>query len=89
MEKTVELATPIEFGSQVINKLTFRSIKGKDLRKISLARLADMDFGQALDLAGRLSGQPPEFMDMLEGNDVIKVTMVIFDFLSAMNPKLS
>jgi hypothetical protein len=88
-DKTLELTCPVEFANEVVSKLTLRSPRGKDLRSIKLASFADMSLGEALDIGGRLCGKPPEFMDLLDATDVMKVTSAVFDFLSGIGQKTS
>jgi hypothetical protein len=83
-EKVIVLSSPVEFGADVVSKLTMRRPKGRDLRTISLNRFAEMTIGELLDLGGRLVGRPPEFMDLLDGQDVLKIATEVVDFLSGL-----
>jgi hypothetical protein len=81
INKVIELKSPIEFGGTVIGKLSLRPAKAKDLRDISVMKFEELTFGQILDLAGRLAGQPREVMDQLSVEDVGQVMEVMMHFL--------
>ncbi|MDR1656129.1 MAG: phage tail assembly protein [Deltaproteobacteria bacterium] len=87
--KVVELTEPIEFGSSVVGKLALRPPRAKDLRYLAPGALDKLTFGEIMDLAGRLAGQPPEFMDLLSVADTAKVSSAVFDFLSDSGQKTS
>lgn len=76
-EITVTLATPVEHGSETIEKLTLRRPKGKDLRKLPM----EPELGDILDFAGRLAGVTPSVMDEMDAADVVAVAEAVADFL--------
>ena len=76
---TVELQDPIEFGSRVIDQLTIRKPKAKDMRKFPL----NPSMGDMLDLASVLAGEPTSVIDELSVPDMTRVVEVIGDFLGA------
>ena len=55
---------------------------GRDLRALKLSSLADLSFDEAMDLAGKLAGRNPDFMDLLDSQDVIAAITAAMDFLS-------
>ena len=75
---TVKLRHPIEFGSERIEKLKLRPIKGKDMRRLKSP--ADRPMAMIIELAGYLSGQPTQVIDDLEGEDLQDVIRVVSGF---------
>ncbi len=65
-EVRIQLAEPIQRGSETVEELVLRRPKGKDMRKLP----AEPDIGSILDWAGELAGQPPSFVDELDVEDV-------------------
>ena len=78
-EVTVTLSEPVEFGEETVEEITLRRPKGKDLRKLP----SEMDVGAMMDFAGRLSGREPSFMDLLDIDDVLKITEEVEGFLDS------
>jgi hypothetical protein len=81
---TVKLRKPIQFGSQVIEELTFRPVTAKDLRRLPVLDGFSMD--TVLVLAGRLSGQPDPVIDKLTGADLAEVIDLVTGFMPASRP---
>jgi hypothetical protein len=77
--RTVKLRTPIEFGSQRIEELTFRPVTGKDVRRFQVA--AGFEIDACLTLAGRLTGQPDAVIDKLSGDDLEEVIEIAALFM--------
>lgn len=76
---TVQLKTPIEFGSKTITELTFRQGRMSDLKGIVLdGKSIPMD--ALLALASRMSGQPSAVIDRIDGDDVGEVLALALDF---------
>jgi hypothetical protein len=78
---TLKLRKPITLGSQTITELTFRPIKGKDLRR--LKEPAERAMAMTLELAGLLSGQTTQVIDEIEGEDLQEVLRVVSGFFGA------
>ncbi len=75
---TITLGTPVVYGSESIAQLEFkRPLRGKDLKGLPL----ELGFEHLLILAGRLCGQPPAVMDLLEGEDVLRAVETVSLFL--------
>ena len=81
---TYTLQFPVEYGDQVITELKIRRPQGKHLRGLKLGALEDLE--TMLDLLGSLSGQPPQVIDILDGQDVMAALEVLGDFLSQTLP---
>lgn len=77
---TVKLRQPIHFGSQVVEELTVRPVKGRDLRRIQAPQ--DRQLQLTMELAGYLTGQVREVIDELEGEDLVEVLTVVASFFS-------
>ena len=75
---TIKLRNPIKFGSQTIEQLEFRPLKGKDLRRLKTPK--ERPLAMTLELAGYLSGQVKEVIDELEGDDVQEVLELVSAF---------
>lgn len=78
----VKLRDPIMFGSRVIEELSIRKPKAKDMRKFSM----NPAMGDMLDLASVLAGEPTSVIDELSVPDMSRVIEVIGDFLGASQP---
>ena len=61
------LKKPIKWGNELVVDLSFREVVARDLRSL---KLSEMQFGDLLDLAARLSGHPPSVLDQLSMEDV-------------------
>jgi len=73
----IELKEPIKFGSELVTELRIRQPKAKDFRGLPMAP----QFGDILDLAGRLSGQPRPIIDELDLDDLTRVVEVVGSFM--------
>lgn len=78
---TIQLDHPIQFGSLLIGELTIQPLRAKHLRGLELDAKHQLD--AVLALASRLTGQPNEVIDMLEGRDLQRVLSTVTDFLGA------
>lgn len=76
---TVKLKTPIQFGSQLIEELSFRAPTGKDFRRLPIVSGLELD--TVLVLAGRISGQPDAVIDKLTGDDLEEVISLVSGFM--------
>jgi len=83
---TYKLQFPVEYGDELITELKIRRPQGKHLRKLKLNALEDVEV--VLDLLASLSGQPPQVIDLMEGQDIMAVMEVMGDFLSKTLPGL-
>lgn len=79
----ITLLHPITFGSRHIDRITIRPVKAKHLRAI---KQTDGDMAQTLLLASKLSGELPEIIDELEGQDLGAVLEAVNRFLSGILP---
>ena len=77
--KIVKLRHPITVGTETTQELSFRPIKGKDMRRIKTP--AAQSLAMTLELAGYLSGQPTHVIDELQGDDLTEVMQVVTGFL--------
>jgi|LakMenEpi03Aug12_release.lakeMendotaPanAssembly.Ray.scaffolds.fasta_scaffold2947594_2 hypothetical protein len=68
------LDTPIHWGDKTITELTFEELTGKALRSL---KIHNLEFGDLLDVAARLTNHPPSFMDKLTGKDATKVVEIV------------
>lgn len=76
------LKKPITVGETTVTELTFREeVVAGDLRDISLTRIPELQTGDVLKLAGRLTGQTDLVMAKLSFADLIEVTGVVSGFL--------
>jgi len=67
MTTELKLATPVQFGSEIVETLIFRKPTGKDLRRLP----ARPDTSAVMDLAASLCAQTPAFFDMMDAADVV------------------
>jgi len=81
---TIELTSPIKAGSELIERLTFRQPKAKDLRGISLT-IGDggfrLEMDSVLKLAARCSGQTDHAIGELSLKDMTEVGKAVMDFI--------
>lgn len=76
----IKLRKPVTFGSKVIDTITLRPLKGKDMRRL---KESDGNVGNALNFASILSGELPEVIDEIEGEDLGAVMSAVNDFFLA------
>ena len=74
----VRLKTPIEFGSQRIDTLTFRRGRMADMKGIKLAEISTESVMLA---ASRLSGQPLAVIERIDEDDAGRVNAIALRFL--------
>lgn len=87
-EKTIQLHEPVQFGSETVEELTM-SFKLKHLRGHALRIVGDgkggggldLDFGTLIDLAAKLIGRTPAFLDELCDADQSAILQEARDFL--------
>ena len=77
MTAELKLATPVQFGSELVDTLNFRRPTGKDLRRLP----ARPDTSAIMDLAAGLCAQTPAFFDMMDAADVMLAVELVTDFL--------
>lgn len=75
---TVLLHHPIQFGTRVVESLTLRPIKAKDMRRLRAS--TDRPMAMMLELAGYLSGEVEQVIDELQGEDLQEVLRVVSGF---------
>ena len=85
--ETYQLKFPLEFGEQVITEIKFRRPQGKHLWPMPLLTMTD--FQPIRKLAAELSGLPPKVFEIMEGEDVGAVNVLVQGFLSVMNPSFA
>ncbi len=75
--REVKLSDPIMFGTEKIETLNFRKAKAKDFRDMPITpKVGDM-----LDIAAKLSSQPPSVIDMLSPKDMAEVMKIMGEFM--------
>jgi len=77
--KKLVLSEPVEHGSETVTELIYRRPKGGDIRKIP----TEPNMGDLIDLAGRLCGREPSFMNELDIIDVMASVEIVSGFLSS------
>ena len=75
--KELKLKNPVQFGSDKIEALTFREAKAKDFRDMPITPKV----GDLLNVAAKLSGQPPSVIDLLSPGDMTEVLMLMGEFM--------
>ncbi len=73
----LRLKEPVQFGSEIVAELSLRRPKAKDFRRLPM----DPKFGDILDLAGQLAGQPKAVMDELGAEDLMEVMNLVGGFI--------
>lgn len=78
-KKTVyTLVEPVTIEGRTITELTFRRIKGKDLRRTAEI---DSDFDKMAFLLAELSGNPPELVDEMDAADIEGAGKILEGFM--------
>ena len=70
------LSEPLEFGKETITELEFRDAVGADLEDLPLTP----KYGDLMDLAARLTNQPPGLIRRLSAEDAMKVALIAGEF---------
>lgn len=78
----IALRKPIKFGSRTITEITVRPVKAKHMRAI---KPTDGAMATAILMASKLSGELPEVIDELEGEDLRDVLRAVDDFFSVIH----
>lgn len=79
--RKITLETPFTVAGESIKTLEFtRPLRAGDMRGIPVR---GMDYEHLFLIGGRLCGQPPKIMEMLEGSDVVSVVEMVSDFLGS------
>lgn len=73
-----KLLEPIQIEGREITELSFRRLKGKDIRAIEAL---DNEVDKAACAISRLAGMPPEIFDEMDGADIEAVTILIEGFM--------
>ncbi|WP_321336591.1 phage tail assembly protein [Breoghania sp.] len=73
------LEVPVEFEGREVVELTFRRIKGKDIKAMDRHNGTDVD--KAFFMIARLSGMAPEFVDEMDGADFEACSKIIENFM--------
>lgn len=68
--KTIELAAPVRFGDEIVEKLEFEPMRVEHLWNLS----QKPSMGEIFTIAGLTCGQPPGVMKRLEMKDAAAVT---------------
>ena len=74
---TLKLHSPIKHGEEIISELTIRRPLAGDLRDFP----GEPKMGDILDLAARLSNQPPSVINRLEMEDAFPVMKIVGNFI--------
>jgi len=76
----IKLRSPIVFGSKRIEEITVRPIKAKHLRSY---KASEEPMKSTLAMASKLTGELPEVIDELEGDDLRDVLAAVNAFFFA------
>lgn len=82
MEKEYKLKNPIQLGSEKIEVLKFREPKAKDFREMPMSP----KFGDMLNLAAKISNNPPSTMDQLSVLDMQEVLKLVGEYMGDGQP---
>lgn len=82
MEKEYKLKTPIQFGSEKIESLKFRKPIAKDFRDMPM----NPKIGDMLNVAAKISDNPPSIIDQLTPADMQEVLKVVGEFMEVGQP---
>lgn len=82
MEKEYKLKNPIQVGSEKIEVLKFREPKAKDFRDMPM----EPKIGDMLNVAGKISNNPPSTIDQLSTADMPEVLKIVGEFMGTGQP---
>lgn len=82
MEKEYKLKNPIQFGSEIIEVLKFREPKAKDFRDMPM----EPKIGDMLNIAAKISSNPPSKIDQLSAEDMKEVLKIVGEFMGDGQP---
>lgn len=78
----VRLMYPVEHGSETIEHLELRRLKGKDMKALR----EDATIGDMLSLIGKIAGQPGAVTDELDAADLEVLGEVIEEVVGSFPP---
>lgn len=81
----IALAEPLKAGSQAITELVVKPMRAKHMAGMPLDKAA-MQFSHLLEIAGRLTGQPPAVLGEIRGQDLADLLEVVGGFFSDFLP---
>lgn len=79
---TIDLRVPVMHGSEQIERMTLKRLKGKHMRALG-GGMEKAGMAEILSLAGRVSGLPPVVVDELDAVDCVVVAEVIGGFFES------
>ncbi|MFN3883273.1 MAG: phage tail assembly protein [Rhodocyclaceae bacterium] len=82
MDNRYPLKAPVKHGSDEVKELVFRKAKARDFRDLKIAGDGSIPIGDLLDLAARLSNQPPSVIDELDPPDMMEVLRLTAVFIT-------
>lgn len=78
---TVELEPPVQFGSELVERIVLQPVTGRHMRHVPLPVSSGEGRGVTpdyyLDLASRLSGYPPALFDLMGPGNVLRIVHVV------------
>ncbi len=83
--KTYTLKHPVTIAEKPITSLTFRKARSKDFRSIPLKDEL-LTLGVFMDIAAKLSEQPPVVIDSLDPEDLTEVLEIVTAFFGVSLP---
>lgn len=78
----IELAEPVQFGSERIERITLQKITGAAMRHVPLPTTNNPAPDYYLEIASRVSGYPPPVFDLLAVQDVLAVVHAVANLVS-------
>lgn len=81
----ITLEEPLKAGSQVITELVVKPMRAKHMGGMPLDKAA-MQFSHLLEIAGRLTGQPPVILGEIRGRDLATLLEIVGGFFSDFLP---
>jgi len=77
---TLTLRKPVKFGDRTVTQLTIRPVKAKYMRVLGGPNSA---LEQTLQMASKLTGEPSQVIDEIEGDDLRELMGHVNGFLFA------
>jgi len=79
LQVTYKLKHPFEWGSEVIDEITFDRPKGKHLKKFGTT----MNLGEVIGIAASCSNFAPPVFDEMDAEDYVAVGEIVGNFLDS------
>ena len=79
---TIELKSPVDYGSKCITELVFRRGRLGDLKGLPVGSMKDMKIDNLAQIAANMCGQPLKVIELLSDEDAAEVIEIALGFFA-------